>query len=170
MAFEHIAILAEVTTEDGAQYAIITAVTAAATWISFNLVKPWFTDWLENKKLDREAKRKRDNDLVQTQIDEIKQKRIDDRDANEKNIIAMEARGARETSHITALNAVADGQRQNLLRLERMEEFTNNELKQLRLAVKAVLRRVDEDFEFDGDHNDGRSPPTTGQPTTGGTV
>lgn len=160
MAFEHLSLLSEVTTEDGAQYAIITAITAGATWISFNLIKPWFTDWLESRKLDREAARKRENDLVNAQIEDLKQKRADERENNDKTMLAMETRGARETSHIQALNAVAAGQ----------IKFENEILKFLRDtrgAMKAVLRKLDEDFDFEGEDDEVPTKPADGKPAPG---
>lgn len=119
MAFEDFSIIAEITTEDGAQYALISAFTAVAAWFGLNIIKPWFSDWLQERKLDREAERKRHDAIAQAQIDEIKQRAIDRKEDNDRKAEAdnklldgLVRQGKDEQAHMNLLTAQGQAQAQ----------------------------------------------------------
>lgn len=135
------------------------------------MVKPWFTDWLEGRKELRAARIKREDEESRSRTEELRQARADAREENEKTMLAMEQRGIRETSHIQALNAVAAGQAQNLARLERFENEILKSLRDTRGAMKAVLRKLDEDFDFEvGENGSDTGLPAADPPRPGGAV
>lgn len=164
MGFEHFIAIAQIDTETGIGAGVIGAASGFAIWFGSNVWLPSIKEKRDRREREFNERLRREDEESKARIDEQKQKRLDDNDRSEKSLAAMEARGARETSHMKALEAVADGQKQNLIRLERMEDFQ----KEIRNVLKAVLRKLDEEHDWEGD--DVRPTPTTGQPTPGGTV
>lgn len=104
MEFEHLSLIAEITTEESAKYSVIAVICTATTWIAFNLVKPWFTDWLEDRKTYRAARIKREDAVAQAQIDEIKRAKEEDDRIFER----MVQQGKDDTAHMNLLSAVVD--------------------------------------------------------------
>lgn len=101
MEFEYLSLIAEITTEESAQYAVIGLISGGVGWVGMYMVKPWFGDWLESRKLDREARRKREDAIAQAQIDEIKHSK----EADDKLFERLVQQGKDETAHMNLLTA-----------------------------------------------------------------
>lgn len=183
MEFERLVTFAQFDPETGATYGIISLAVTFCTWFGVKVLEPGIKERRDRRETEFNAKLDREERIAVATIKEMSERTAEEKkfredaerkrqEENEKTMLAMEARGARETSHMKALEAVADGQRQNLLRLERMEELTTGELKQLKVAVKAVLRKLNEEFEWDDEDNVVKpaTPPAAGQPRIDGPV
>lgn len=173
MAFEHISLLAQIDDETGKSLLLWggSLVTGAIGWWAQKVWLPGIQEGRERREKEFNAKLDREERIALATIEEMKTRTIEEKkhredserrrqEENEKTMLAMETRGARETSHIQALNAVAAGQ----------IKFENEILKFLRDtrgAMKAVLRKLDEDFDFEGDDDEVPTQPADGKPAPG---
>lgn len=136
-----------------------------ATWFGSKVFEPGIRERREGRARELEERIRRDNEESKARIEEMKQKRLDDKEANDKSMQAMEARGARETSLMNALQAVNKGQEHNQATLERIENLVDDRLKENKIVLKAILRQMGLDHDWDGDTNVGNAPPAGQQPT-----
>lgn len=166
MELEHFILIAEAVNTDTVTWSGIVAVGGTFfTWLAAKVLEPGIKERREGRARELEARIKREDEESKARIEEMRQKRLDDKEANDKSMQAMEARGARETSLMNALQAVNKGQEHNQATLERIENLVDDRLKENKIVLKAILRQMGLDHDWDGDTNVGNAPPAGQQPT-----
>lgn len=175
MEFEYLRLFADVDAETVTGVGATALAVTFATWFGSNILLPGIKERREERKDQRErefsARIARENAESQARIEEskarieeLRQKRIDEKEENDRRMAATETRGARETSHVMALNAVSDGQAQTLVRLERIEDGQ----KEQKVVLKSILHHLRIEYEWEDD--DLRPTPTDSNSPPGGSA